>query len=370
MKCSMARQSMRLAVLLATSALFCVSAFANQAISESSETEQNVKTTRFIFVPYPITEPAVGNGLLAGPVWMRDGPSEAAGPSKPQAYGFGALWTDGGSRGVIAFDHRAWAGGRWRTTFIAARADIELSYSGLDLQEDLSRGFTLGAEGAMVEAERRLGRGFNSLSFRLFSATTTVDFDASIPPELSAQPREAHITGLGLAWSRDTRDDIFTPSSGYSVSARITAYPEFLGSSFDAQTLSLKWTSYRPAFGHGVLGFQTGLELSYGEPPFYLRPYVSLRGVAAMRYSGEQVASFEAEYRLPVNSRWDLLAFGGVGTARTDFRHVTSDKTVTTAGIGVRFKVNKLFGLTFGLDVAQGPDGSVGYVQIGNAWSR
>ena len=53
---------------------------------------------RFIVVPYPIVDPALGNGLLVGPVWMRSGPPPAAGPAKPQAYGLGALWTDGGTR--------------------------------------------------------------------------------------------------------------------------------------------------------------------------------------------------------------------------------------------------------------------------------
>ena len=52
----------------------------------------------FVFIPYPITEPAVGVGLLAGPVWMREGPEDDSGPKKPQAFGAGALWTDGGSR--------------------------------------------------------------------------------------------------------------------------------------------------------------------------------------------------------------------------------------------------------------------------------
>jgi hypothetical protein len=36
----------------------------------------------------------------------------------------------------------------------------------------------------------------------------------------------------------------------------------------------------------------------------------------------------------------------------------------------VLLKVKKLFGPTFGFDVAEGPDGSVGYIQIGNAWGR
>jgi len=143
-----------------------------------------------------------------------------------------------------------------------------------------------------------------------------------------------------------------------------------LGASFDAQSLTLQWITYQSGLGKGTLGFNSKMDFSFGNPPFYLRPYVSLRGVPALRYPGEQVASIETEYRWPVNARWDLLAFGGVGTARADIGGITGKKSVSAAGVGIRFKVQKLFGLTFGLDFAEGPEGEVTYIQIGNAWSK
>jgi hypothetical protein len=326
--------------------------------------------SRFLFVPYPITEPAVGSGLLAGPVWMRDGPTDQPGPSKPQAFGFGALWTDGGSRGVVAFDHRAWRGGVWRSTAIAGSADIVLTYSGLSPREDQARGFTIHGQGASLAAERRLGQGPNSMSFRLFSANTSVVFNEAVPSELSGKALDATIAGIGIEWSRDTRDQIFTPTKGHAISIGLTIHPRSLGSSFDAQSINAKWTRYGPLPIPGTLGFRVQADASFGAPPFYLRPYVSLRGIPAMRYSGERVASVEAEYRLPVNERWDVLAFSGMGWAHADVPRFSESKSVSAVGVGVCFKVQKLFGLTFGIDLAQGPDGSVGYVQIGNAWSK
>lgn len=335
-----------------------------------AERHAEADSSSFLFVPYPITEPAIGSGLLAGPVWMRDGPEGEAGPKKPQAFGAGALWTDGGSRGVIAFDHRAWSGGDWRTTVVAARVDLELSYSGLSPRQDMSRGFTLRTSGAGIEGEKRLGGGPGSLSLRVFSADADVAFEESLPLELAGDRRHATIAGFGIGWARDTRDSVFTPSKGQSLSFGLTAWPEALGASFDAQSLGMDWIAYRSGPGNGALGIRSQLDLSFGHPPFYLRPYISLRGVSALRYPGEQAASMEAEYRWPVNERWDLLAFGGVGTARADIRGITATKSVSAAGAGIRFKVRKLFGLTFGLDFAQGPDGGVTYIQIGNAWSK
>lgn len=334
-----------------------------------AEKQAEAGSSSFLFIPYPITEPAIGNGLLAGPVWLREGPEEEAGPKKPQAFGAGALWTDGGSRGVVAFDHRAWADGAWRTTIVAARVDLDLIYSGLSPQQDESRGFTLHTKGAGIDADKRLGESANSFSLRVFSVTADLSFNVAVPPELALQAERARIAGIGIGWSRDTRDSVFTPSEGNAMSIGLTSYPEALGASFDAQSVSFKWVTYQSGLGKGTLGIKSQLDLSLGNPPFYLRPYISLRGVPALRYPGEQVASIETEYRFPVNSRWDLLAFGGVGSARADVLGITGQRSVSAAGVGIRFKVQKFFGLTFGLDFAQGPEGEVTYIQIGNAWS-
>jgi len=337
-------------------------------IASSSTAAADVGGSKFVFVPYPITNPAIGNGLLTGPVWMRSGPAGGAGPSKPQAFGAGALWTDGGSRGVVAFDHRAWRGGLWRTTALVGRADIHFGYPGFSSDDD-SRGFAISGEGGSISAERSLGKGPNSLTFRAFSAQTTVAFDATAPEQALPDVGSATLRGVALGWARDTRDEIFTPSHGQAASAVMTAYPEAMGTSFNAQALSLKWAGYRH-LGKGVLGLRAKLDMSFGDPPFYLRPFVAFRGISALRYAGERVTSIEAEYRRPVCPNWDVLAFAGTGSAHADFRGISTGKSVSAAGVGIRFKAVKLFGLTLGLDFAQGPDGLVSYIQIGNAWTN
>ncbi|MCE5232527.1 MAG: hypothetical protein ABFC67_10185 [Mizugakiibacter sp.] len=331
----------------------------------TSETEvadkgaQDDGGSRFLFVPYPVTEPAIGNGLLAGPVWMRAGPHTGAGPSLPQAYGFGGLWTDGGSRGVLAFDERAWGSdGRWQTTAIAARADLKLKFSGLSPAGDASIGFNLHAAGGSIEVERKLGDGPNSVAIDLFSVSTRADFPGGLPPELAREQTKEEIAGARLTWSQDTRDEVFAPSSGHYASASLDS------------GLSLKWMGYGPGLGGGVLGLRAQFDVSLEHEAFYLRPYISLRGVPALRYAGEQVGEVEAEYRFPLDSRWDIVAFGGLGAARADLHGITGQRTVSTEGLGVRFKVQKLFGLTFGVDVARGPDGTFVYIQIGNPWSK
>lgn len=364
------RASRILSLLVAGAASLPLAAQENAAaVVPESDAAPVQAQSKLVLVPYPISDPSLGKGLLLGPVWMRDGPKAATGPGKPQAYGAGALWTDGGSRGLLAFDHRAWAEGRWRTTAVVGVVELHFNYSGLFPSNDDGIGFGVEAEGASVSGDRLLAGGPNHLGVGAFLARASVGFD-DVPPALA--DRDVGVTdlrGINLGWSRDTRDDVFLPASGTAMAARATVFSEALGSSFEARRVDLKWTGYR-RLGKGVLGLRGRVQLAYGDPPFYLRPYVSFRGIPALRYAGEQVLAAELEYRHPIRGSWDALAFVGSGRARADFRGLQHSHTVSAGGVGIRFKVVKLFGLTFGLDVAQGPDGLATYVQIGNAWSN
>ncbi|HWJ04869.1 MAG TPA: hypothetical protein VNS57_03645, partial [Steroidobacteraceae bacterium] len=114
-------------------------------------------------------------------------------------------------------------------------------------------------------------------------------------------------------------------------------------------------------------GVRAGWRDSSDGTPFYLRPYVGLRGVQAMRYQGEEVAEVEAELRFQWRPRWSVVAFGGIGTAGIE---AGEDETVTAGGVGFRYAIARTYGLHLGLDVAWGPDDPVLYVVFGSAWLR
>jgi len=105
--------------------------------------------------------------------------------------------------------------------------------------------------------------------------------------------------------------------------------------------------------------------------PFYLRPFISLRGAPAMRYQGDDAAEIEAELRWQLWKRFSLIGFVGTGAAWNDNSgHFGQTQNIVTGGTGFRYELARKYGLHMGVDVAFGPDDPIIYVQFGSAWMR
>jgi hypothetical protein len=118
------------------------------------------------------------------------------------------------------------------------------------------------------------------------------------------------------------------------------------------------------------LGVRGDGAASIGDAPFYLRPFIGLRGAPIMRYQGEEVAQIEAELRWQFWRRFSLVGFAGVGAAWNDLTRFRASQTVVTGGVGFRYELARRYGIHMGLDVAFGPDNAAVYVQVGSAWAR
>jgi hemolysin activation/secretion protein len=109
---------------------------------------------------------------------------------------------------------------------------------------------------------------------------------------------------------------------------------------------------------------------SFGDAPFYLQPFISLRGAPIMRYQGEQVAQIETELRWQFWKRFSLVGFVGSGVAWNDFARFHGRQAIVTGGVGFRYELARKYGIHKGLDVAFAPDNSAIYIQVGSAWAR
>lgn len=122
---------------------------------------------------------------------------------------------------------------------------------------------------------------------------------------------------------------------------------------------------------HNVtLGARADYAWSSDGTPFFLRPFVLLRGVPPVRYQGDSMASVELEARWQFYGRWSVVAFSGTGATRTPHDAFSVSQHVGSGGIGFRYELARKFGLHAGIDLAHSPGTTAVYFQIGSAWFR
>jgi outer membrane protein assembly factor BamA len=168
----------------------------------------------------------------------------------------------------------------------------------------------------------------------------------------------------------DTRDNIFTPLRGTFAEAVVGLFEPALGGDDAFQRVQATVMHFVPLHRTLYLGLRGDGAASLGDAPFYLRPFISLRGAPIMRYQGEEVAQIEAELRWQFWRRFSLVGFAGAGVAWNDLQRGRSSQTIATGGVGFRYELARRYGIHVGLDVAFSPDNAAVYVQVGSAWAR
>ena len=102
--------------------------------------------------------------------------------------------------------------------------------------------------------------------------------------------------------------------------------------------------------------------------PFYLLPFVDLRGVPALRLQDRRTAVIEVEVRWNVTPRWALVGFAGAARAwgtSTSFSDGTDSRA---GGVGSATWSRRGSGMYVGMDFAWSTQDRAFYIQVGNAW--
>ncbi len=326
----------------------------------------------FLPLVIPITEPAVGFGAVGALAFIdKQNPEAGAGFGRPNISVVGGLATENGSRGVIVGDMRYWMDDRLQTLVGAIKSSINLDYYGTGEQGFLNRhprSYALDLSGAMMQAKYRIGQSQNWLGLGYLAANTSVSFNS--PFNLPEQDKSIRLGGINATFTHDSRDNIFTPRSGNYLELSASLFDQALGSDLNFTRLNLIGMQYLPLDAKWSLGFRESLSFNYGDTPFYLQPFVLMRGVPAMRYQGEKVAQLETELRWQFWQRFSLLGFVGAGSAVDEIRQLTRTSNVVAGGAGFRYELARKYGIHMGLDVAWSRDGPAAYFQIGSAWMR
>ena len=205
----------------------------------------------------------------------------------------------------------------------------------------------------------------------IFASSKVTLFDNNDIPWLNPKHFTVKNSGLGVIAEYENYDNYLSPNKGFRVNLNYIQFLEALGGdlSFGKTTLFLhQYTSVISK--KWVSGFRLEFQIATGETPFYMNPFITLRGVPAMRYQGELTSLIETEQLLLLGNRWGIVAFAGYGIAFNNLDNLNQSTTAWNYGTGFRYLIARQLGLRMGVDIAKSPDDWGIYIVFGSAWIK
>jgi hypothetical protein len=329
----------------------------------------------FLPIPLVVTEPAVGyGGGLAG-MFVR--PREQAGSegyARPNMSVVGGIATENGTWAAFAGDSSHWMGDRVQTLGALGYGELHLDFYGLgDASDSLNDpiSYQLDFSLALLQGSwKTRPKSHWSLGLRyIYSKVEPRLDDEPLFPGLLDQV-DMEISAPAGILEYDSRDNLFTPTRGIFAESMILVSRAEFGATEDFERFQQVLMGWMPLGDDWTLGLRGDYQWSSDGTPFFLRPYIKLRGVAAMRYQGDEMASTEFEARWRMKGRWSLVGAAGYGTAHSDHERFSATRDVWSGAVGFRYELARLFGMHAGLDVGFSSGETAVYFQVGNAWFR
>jgi hypothetical protein len=333
----------------------------------------------FIPIVMLITEPALGGlGCALFPVFIsRNEPYVDTVDNKvvkehirQNIYGAGGAYTANGTwlvggmcSGVIK---------KWRSNYRvgAAYANLNLEFY-RDIPQVGEKSFLFNFKGVpvfgqLIKQLKKRSSWYAGLDY-LFLKTEIMNTNAEFhtPKEINSK-----VSKLSALIEYDHRDNIFTPDKGLRWNTLIGASDKLFGSDYNYQSVNSAAFAYLPLRPNLIAGFRAEYQEVWGDVPFYLKPYISLRGIPVERYQGNITSVAETELRWDFNTRFSAVGFCGAGKAINDWSEFTDVGWHVSGGGGFRYLVVRKLKLRMGIDLARGPEQWAYYMVFGTTWVR
>ncbi|MET0345852.1 MAG: hypothetical protein ABW218_06290 [Casimicrobiaceae bacterium] len=328
----------------------------------------------FLPIPLIVPEPAVGYG--GGVIGMLLRPRKEIGDegwARPDISAVGGLATQNGTWAALAGDASRWFDGRLKTLIGAGTGVVNLDFYGLGDPASFNQGvrYSLNFSGAIAQANWQLApKSPWSIGLRYVYADVEPTLrEDPLFPNLADKLR-VKISAPTAIVEYDSLDNVFTPTRGVYAETSYMASRKGLGATDDFERFEQVLIGWWPVRDDVTLGARGNYAWSSSGTPFFMRPFIQLRGVPAMRYQGDQMGLAEVEARWQFYGRWSVVAFGGGGTTRSERNGFSTTQNVGSGGVGFRYELARKFGLHAGIDIAHSPGTTAFYIQVGNAWFR
>ena len=332
----------------------------------------------FIPVPMLITEPALGGiGGAIFPIFIsKNTPyldtingKPVIERVRPNIYGGGAAYTANGTWLVAAAVIAVIKKWHARYRLVGGYANVNLNfYKTLPTLGEQSALLTIKTIPLSGQLIKQIGRSpWYAGAHYLFLQTEIKSGDPVFyePKEINSK-----VSRLSFLIEYDNRDNIFTPDKGLMVNALFGSSNEAIGSDYNYQLINAASFYYFPLSRNLISGFRAEFQHVWNDVPFYLKPYINLRGIPVMRYQGNVTTLVETELRWDVSPRWSGLVFGGTGKAFQEWSEFSETSWHSSAGVGGRYLIARKLKLRMGVDVARGPDQWAYYIVFGTSWVR
>jgi len=232
--------------------------------------------------------------------------------------------------------------------------------------------FTIDAIPAVIQATKRLGFSRWYAGFKYVFLKTSVSFrgDSSLHFLIDSLVTDKTVSQLGIIMEMDNRDNVFTPDKGLKLHVDFNRSDDAIGSDYEFWRLNYYSYWYHPFFKNIFTGLRLDGRQTFGDAPFYMLPFLEMRGIPSARYQGKISLLSELEMRFDLKTRWSLMLYGGTGKAFDDWKKFGSADWHFAYGTGGRYLLARKFKLRVGIDVAHGPDTWAYYIVFGSNWLK
>jgi hypothetical protein len=356
-----------------------------EGAAENEDEPKAKKGPSIIPIPIFITEPAIGYGLGAAVGYFHKKKDGSDTPEKlapaltaetaaqvgkrqkapPTISGVAGAYTEKGTWGFGGAHSASWKKDTIRYLGVVGYAHVVSTFYFLDQPFE----FELDTGLLFQSVKFRIGDSKFFVGGKLVYLNPKLAYDDDIDVPVEKFDGRLRDFGVALHADYDSRDYTMTPNNGQYIELMGWRHLEVLGGETDYWKLGFKVLSFHEMMHRKlVLGLRLDLDTAGGDPPVWGYPWVTLRGVPALRYQNEYTGVVETELRWNLAGRWAVLGFIGAGATGGDVPQYEDESGIVAGGVGGRFNFRPQDNLWVGIDVARGPEDYALYIQIGHAW--
>lgn len=320
-----------------------------------------------VAAPVPIVNPTLGfGGALAGLFSFE----ASAQPEAPRStLGLVTGYTDTDSWLIAGGGQTFLDGDRYRLSLIAGFGNLNLEFFGIgDVPILASNPIEYTARGGFVgaTAQVRVEDGlFVGVKARYLDASIKTQLPIPLLPSIEVP---FTLSGFGPQLEYDDREGTWWPTGGARARFELLWYDDKLGSDRSFRTSDADLSYYHQLADELVLAGNARLATASDSAPFFMKPFVSLRGFPAGRFLDDWVAEVQGEIRWTLGWRVGVVGFAGLGTTAPRFSSLGGDQTTVGVGAGLRYRLSEVDGLNLGFDYARGDGESSFYFRLGEAF--